>query len=272
MSFRHGITDSARNASVRNGVAPVQPRAARRFVAGAASLDHFGQRVRPTSSPATASGQLGDDLRRRRRRRCRHRSPRDAVDREGHVARRSSPTTTMLWASCATEEAQRAPFQADPAHEAETDRGRLRGAARSTAILARSRDGSATARPASTTGSRPATRSRSDPSIEPDHARIPAVPRNREIRRGRSARSAPSAAPSPERPTARDLADRPAALQDEVGYEALQVGQHEQICLIAGSHRPVPIEPVPLAPRSARRMIRASSAGTPLPLPRAPSR
>ena len=59
MIFSDGITESARKASVRNGVAPDQPSAGRGLVAGAALLDHLGER-RVREQPGDRQRALGD--------------------------------------------------------------------------------------------------------------------------------------------------------------------------------------------------------------------
>ena len=58
--FRCGMTESARNASVRNGVAPVQPRLVCRLVAGAALRDDLGER-RIREQPGDRQRALGEN-------------------------------------------------------------------------------------------------------------------------------------------------------------------------------------------------------------------
>ena len=60
MIFSDGITESARKASVRNGVAPDQPRACGGLVRGEALLDHLGQR-RVGEQPGHGKRALRDD-------------------------------------------------------------------------------------------------------------------------------------------------------------------------------------------------------------------
>ena len=101
--FRCGMTDSARNASVRNGVAPDQPSSC------AASLHARLCAITSASgaserSPATGSGHSArtrpDSSPRRSRRRARR------AARSRRPCRRSDmPTTTRLCASCATLDA-----------------------------------------------------------------------------------------------------------------------------------------------------------------------
>ena len=60
MIFSDGITESARNASVRNGVAPDQPSACGGLVRGEALLDHVGER-RVGEQAGDRQRALGDD-------------------------------------------------------------------------------------------------------------------------------------------------------------------------------------------------------------------
>ena len=60
MIFSDGITESARNASVRNGVAPDQPSAAAASLRGAAARDHLGER-RVGEQAGDRERALGDD-------------------------------------------------------------------------------------------------------------------------------------------------------------------------------------------------------------------
>ena len=60
MIFSDGITESARKASVRNGVAPDQPSAVGGLVRGEALLDHRRER-RVREQPGDGKRALGDD-------------------------------------------------------------------------------------------------------------------------------------------------------------------------------------------------------------------
>ena len=113
-----------------------------------------------------------------------------------------------------------------------------------TAILARSRSGSATTCPSSTVGSSIERLGQDLIGDHPDHARLAALPGNREVAGGDVPHAHRVLDPLGHL-HALDLAERKAALEHGVRHEALEVGQQEQVGLIAGCDRAQVREAVP---------------------------
>ena len=232
--FRLGITESARNDSVRNGVAPVQPSAARRVVARAALRDHVGER-RVREQAGDGKRALREHARRPRRRRCRRR------------ARPARATAASMSSSVRRRRRRCCARRARPSTRARRAAGRSRGRTRGrrgpvarcrsiTAIFARSRSGSATAKPSTTVGSLDERLGHDLVGDEPDRADRASVARSREVV-ARDRRDAHRLAHPLRHVGPDDLADRPARLEHELGLEALEVRQDEQVGLVAGRDR-----------------------------------
>ena len=234
------MTDSARNASVRNGVAPDQPRPC------AASLHArlcamTSARGASESSPATGSGHSA------RTRRLVDRDDAaseldEPLDREGHVpvvhAHDDEVVRVVRHAR-----GERAALEAGSGDEAETD-----AAGREMAFddrdLREIAIGVGDGEPA--LDRRLLHERLGDHLIldEADRASAPSAPRDREIG-GRERRDA-NRLPHPLRDLdARDVLDRPPALQHGRRLEAHEVGKEQQVGDVARSDRAVSREPVP---------------------------
>ena len=164
--------------------------------------------------------------------------------RERHRRRRRCPTTTMLCASCATVEPS-AP-RCRPKPRTKPSRcGPVPRCRSITAIFARSRSGSATASPPRCVGSSTSDSVMIWPGTSPITRAAAALPRDPE-RLGRRARRSRTVCRTQSGTSgARDLVDGPAALQHELRHEALEVGEHEQVGLVAGRDRAEVREAVP---------------------------
>ena len=144
------MTESARKASVRNGVAPVQPSVVGGLVAGAALLDDLGQRC-VGEEPGDGSGHSattlepvdGDDA---------ASELREALDRERQLAVGHADDDEVVRV-VRDARRERAALQPRARDEAEPTRPVARCRS-TTAIFARSCSALATACPPSTTGSR----------------------------------------------------------------------------------------------------------------------
>jgi len=155
----------------------------------------------------------------------------------------SIPTTTMLCASCATVDASAPRRSPNPAHEPEPDSSRAQVALHDSELR----------QVAFRVGERltGALRRLLDEGIgddlarhEPDHACVAAVPRDAELLGAE--RADPHGVPHPFRHLGeRDLLYRTPVLEHELGFEALEVRQHEHVGLVAGSERAEVPEPMP---------------------------
>ena len=248
--FSAGITESARNAIVRNGVAPLQPSAARRVGAGAALRDHLVER--------RDREQAGDRQRALAR-----------TIRPPSTATMPPPSSTTRW-TAASMSSSETPSDDDVVRVVRDRRGeRAAPQARSRAtkpepdaargeVALDDRDLREVAR---RVGDRDAVldasaRSTSDSVTtwsghEPDHARRPPPFHGTRSRRGRAARCAPTAGPTRARRAARSRRSRRPALSTSSGRKRLEVGQDEQVGLVAGRDGAEVTQPVP-----ARRVER----------------
>ena len=171
MIFRLGITESARNAIVWNGEASVHPSSA------AASMQ---PRLASTTSASGASEMIpaiGSGSSARTPRSSTTTTPPPISD-DRAIARAmswsSTPTTTMLCASCENVEARAPERRPNPRTSPRPIRPVPRWRS-ITAILARSRSGSATACPSSNVGLVDERLGQDLVGDHADHARLPAL-------------------------------------------------------------------------------------------------
>ena len=186
------------------------------------------------------AADVGEPAHRERHRRVARRRRRRRCGRRGRRSRRARPAAARSRA--------RSPGRS----------ARCRGGARSTAILAGRASGSATASPARCVGSSIEGLGQDLAGDQADHPRRPALPGNRGTAPGRGRRRA-SCSCTHSGTCARGIsATRRARLQDDVGHEALEIGEEEQVGLVAGRDRAEVGEPVP-----ERRVERCERPGHP---------
>src|SRR6266511_1450155 len=147
--FRLGITDSPRNESVRKGVAPDQP-SARAASLQARLCSITSASGASASNPATGSGSSAATSPPSITTMPPPSSPRRSTART--MSASAMPTTTMLWASCATVEARAPRCKPEPCTKPRPIRPVPRWRS-ITAIFARSLPESATAAPSAVAGS-----------------------------------------------------------------------------------------------------------------------
>ena len=156
----------------------------------------------------------------------------------------STPTQTMLWASCAIVVA-RAPCRRPSPRTSPRPIRPVPRCRSTTAILARSRSGSATAAPAATVGDLGQGLGH---DLAGDYADDPGgvalVPGDAEIPE-RDRRDPHRVAHPLGHRRRRDLARRPTGGQDDVGDEPLEIGQDEHVGPVGGGHGAEAREAVP---------------------------
>ena len=239
--FSDGITESARKASVRNGVAPVQPRPwAASFVARLCSITVGERRVREQAGDGQRA--LRDDA-----------AVVDDDDAAADLGEVADGERQVVVAHADDDEVvgvvrdrggERAVRQARAGDEAEPD-----PAGREVALddgdLGEARVGVGD-RVAVDDDRLPLERLRHDLVLDqPDRADRGAVRGDLEV--GGRDRLHPHGLAHPlGHRRRRHVLDRAAALEHEVGREALEVGQQEQVGLVARRDRAEVVEPVPL--------------------------
>ena len=222
----------------------------RRRSRGCARRPRRAARPRAGPRPAAAAPRAP---RRRRRRRCP--PPMLASRRTANAIDASLvPTTTTLWASWATVEASAPRCRPKPRTKPSPIRPVPRWRS-ITAILTGRARGRRPPRRRAGSAPRRATRSRSGRGRARSRAPRPPC---QGIRNSSGAERADAhRVPHPVGHVgARDLGDRPARLEHDVRDEALQVGEEQQVGLVAGRDRAEVGEPVPER-RAERRAARA---------------
>ena len=251
VSFRDGITDSARNARCWNGASSSQPssRAAAITACDASSTSASGA---SESRPATGSGSSASTSAPST---TTMPPPRFASRRDGGRHRRVvHPDDDDVVRVVRDRRCERAALQAEAAYEAEPDAARAQvplddGDLGEVALGVRQRLSGPVRR-------RVHERVRQDLARhDPDHARVAARPRDAEHLGAE--RADPDRVPHPVgHLRLGDLCGRTAALEHGLGHEALEVGQDEQVGVVAGCDGTEVREAVPERRAERRRRQR----------------